>query len=362
MKAFKRFLSAVLVIITLMGTLPAISLMAAAATTNITDNYALDHMDYLGYDIYTQIDKGNLFGSDDYSNTVQGSKTKNSDGEWESNLKWDETEIIYGGDSSGTTGLEDIADSSTITGRAPDVDYWRESTTLNIKTRGLVCASYTASFYMNYLVNIKGGFQEGDAGWADMADAMEAAIKKYGNVQAAASWGKGLDYLVAQFEADPNLTYNGYRIVEYVYGDAEDAYENMVPGDLVLFYNKQGTCVHTSIYLGEGGSISNYGFAEYSPNGKMHWISNIVAAGIGPDVLEVYIKSYISEDGDVDSSVDADKAGLPVFYHFEYVGSGSIEVYKEDATTSDALAGAVFTAVNSDTGTKYTIGPTNGGQ
>lgn len=354
MKTFRRLLAALLIIVALVGVIP-VTEVGAIAQSSIPDelrsNYVLDFMDDLGYAMYgtgEQLRAGNLYS---VTYTVQQYYITNH-----KKCEYDTTGIPYGTGAAGTerttSGAMDLA---------------------KFQSDGLVCASYTAAYYLNYLRYDKAGFQAGDNGFSAMAAAMQTAIEGYSNTRSAQAWAYGMNSLAAACATDTSLTYNGYRIVKYTYADlAADPtlYDKLGVGDLVLFYKASddgsvsytdaSTCSHTAIYMGEflsyGSGSDSSGLSKvdstagaYSSNGKVHWISNMTGdvssqKCIGQDIVEVYIgeESY--------------KSGYPVYYHFEYI-EGSVTVKKTD-DSGNALAGAYFTATSAS-GTSYTIGPTD---
>lgn len=354
MKSFKRFLSALLVIVTLIGMIPAQTISAISVKNipdELQDNYVLDFMDAIGYAMYgtgEQLAKGHLYELD---YTVQQYYNNHS-----TKCVYDTTGIAYG--NPGAYGTEQTSSG------AMDVKN-------SFQASGLVCASYTAAYYLNYLPYTKLGFQSGDSGFTTMAGQIKTAINTVGNTRVAANWASAMNTLAAKFAADPSLTYDSYRIVKYTYADLKsnpDLYDELSIGDLVLFYKPDddgnvdytdtSSCGHTAIYMGEfreyGSGTDSDGIArissgssKYSSNGKVHWISNMTGSYttqkcIGQDIVEVYI------------GAESYKSGYPVYYHFEYV-TGSITINKKDSDSGSALSGAKFTVTNSATGYSNTV-------
>jgi hypothetical protein len=131
------------------------------------------------------------------------------------------------------------------------------------------------------------------------------------------------------------LLEEGREIREYVEA-YQNAIANCVPGDLIRFGTSTEDWVHYAIYAG-------------SYDGEDYIIH--VANSRGP---EISLIRYMTDS--------SSKTSVPLaFYHFYWNDTarfGAIEVNKKD-TNGTGLAGAEFTAVHKETGTKYLIGPTN---
>lgn len=225
--------------------------------------------------------------------------------------------IGYSSDGSGS-GLQTVTDKSTPTGKAPDIEYFKEET-------GLDCADFVAYYICNYLPNIEGVD-------VSMLDEMK---EKYGYRQDDMRfWMAGCEDLAKQGRCDAYLLDSDDY--ENNSADYQNAIANCVPGDLIRFGTSTKDWVHYAIYAG------TYDGEDY-----------IIHVGNkrGPEISLVrYMASSSS------------KSSVPLaFYHFEWNDTdkyGAIEVNKKDPS-GKALAGAEFTAVHKETGTKYLIGPTN---
>lgn len=225
--------------------------------------------------------------------------------------------IGYSSDGSGS-GLQTVSDSSTPTGKAPDIEHFKEET-------GLDCADFVAYYMCNYLPNIEGVD-------VSMLDEMK---EKYGYRQDDMRfWMAGCEDLASQGRCTAYiLEPDDYRNNTTAY---QTALANSVPGDIIRFGTDEKDWVHYAIYA---GSYDGEDYIIHVGNKR------------GPEISLIrYMASSSS------------KASVPVaFYHFDWDDTeeyGAIEVYKKD-TNGKALAGAEFTAVHKETGTKYLIGPTN---
>ncbi len=283
----------------------------SAIPENMYDSPILRALEYTGFDLQWLKDNGKLYVSQYISSSL---KTNAPD--VLSNIGYSESWPIPNGD-------ETVADSSTKTGRAPDIAYFEKN--------GLVCASFVAYFINNYLPNIEG------VDTTHIADAVKATTMNNGSYSTASvwSWETGLTNLSKQA---------GSGVTKYT--NATDAYANLVPGDVIIFSNDSGLA-HAAIY---GGAYNLYTDSG-SNRGVYHFIIH-VGNSRGPEISTV---EYMGGSGS--------KASTPsAWYHLEVNdivnATGFIEVYKKD-TNGAYLAGASFKAVNQETQETFYIGPTD---
>lgn len=296
-KTKNKILAMLLVVSLLIGALP-VTVFAAPASDipeNMLDNSILRALEYTGYDVQKQKDNGTLYQYGYYSTRL------------ENNAPEILSDIHYGYSMSGK---ETVADSSTVTGRAPDISRFEKN--------GLCCASFVTYFLCNYLPNIEG---------ADTQFILDAVNATGTNTQAVPTWRTALDNLTAQGKIDKVGT-----------SASSAVYSRMVPGDIIMFGNDSDRNVHIAIYAG-----------TYSGR---HYIIH-VGNDRGPEISTVE---------NMGNSVNGNKASYPnAFYHLPdeiFMEDGNIEIYKTDED-GKALAGAVFVATNTKTGKAYRIGPTN---
>ncbi len=275
------------------------------------DNAILRALEYTGYDVQWLKDNGYLYVSQYVSSNILDSNPDVL------------SDIGYDTDSPYLNGDETVADSSTVTGRAPDIAEFERD--------GLVCASFVAYFINNYLPNIEG------IDTTHIADAVKATTMSgsYYSTAAAWSWDTGLSNLASQ---------SGSGVTKYT--SASQAYANLVPGDVIAFSNGSRIS-HVAIYAGTYDYYNASGFNR----GEYHFIIH-VGNSRGPEISTV---EYMEDAGS--------KSSTPIaWYHLdindEAAQIGYIEVNKED-TEGNSLSGAEFEAVNQDTGIAYSIGPTN---
>ena len=294
-KHSKRILSFLLVILTIFSLMSATA--SAAPKSDIPeemlDNSILRALEYTGYNLNSQKNKGTLY----------------QDGHYGAELLYNDpnilTDIDYG---IYLTGKETVSDSSTETGKAPDID--------SFEYYGLCCASFVTYFISNYLPNIEG---------KDTAFITNAVSVTGMNPQAVVTWEVALD----------NLIEDG-KIEKVGTSSSNVKLSKLVPGDLITFGDSSNSHIHIAVYAG-----------YY--NGEQYIIH--VCNDRGPEISTVSNMSYAG-----------DKSCYPNgYFHLGdelFADDGSIEIYKKD-DRGNALAGAVFIAKNKDTGTTFKIGPTN---
>ena len=290
----------------------AISLLAdmTAIPDEMYDNAILRAMQYAGYDIQWLKDNGYLYVAQYVSSNINSSNPAVL-----SNIGYDDYSPYLNGD-------ETVTDSSTVSGKAPDI--------ASFEANGLVCASYVSYFINNYLPNIEG------VDTSHIANAIKATTMNNGSYSTASvwAWETGLSNLASQ--ANSGVTR---------YTDATTAYANLVPGDVIIF-SRDGSLIHAAIYMG------TYDFynASGTNRGQYHFISH-VGNSRGPEISTV---EYMVSAGSKGSTPSA-------WYHLDINDTpktGYIEINKTNGSGA-ALAGATFIARDQSTGLEYTIGPTN---
>ncbi len=212
--------------------------------------------------------------------------------------------------STSLTGKETVSDSSTVTGKAPNIARFEQY--------GLCCASFVTYYICNYLPNIEG---------VDTQFITDAINATGTNSQAVVTWQNALNKLASQGKVEKVGT-----------SPSNVDYSKLTPGDIIIFGNSSSSHVHAAIFAG-----------VY--NGK-HFIIH-VGNERGPEINTTKGMAHSS---------NGDKASTPNgYYHLPdelFIENGFMEVKKTDEN-GKALAGAVFVATNQKTGKAYKIGPTN---
>ena len=292
-----------------------IKLRAAANQGSIPDemwdNTILRALEYTGYDVQKQKDNGQL-----YEYRYIGSRLKTND---PSTL----SDIGYWESGSCPNGDETVDDSSTPTGKAPNISYFER--------QGLVCASFVTYYLCNYLPNIEG---------IDTSTVYNKAKEmgsdgNYYYLTTVSLWKRTLDALSSQA---------GAGVTKYT--NKTDAYANLVPGDVIVFAKDSGSLAHVGIYAGA------YDLWSYGSNlGEYHFMIH-VGNSRGP---EITIVEWMNSSG-------TEKDSSPIaWYHLDFndiQSEGYIEVNKKDPS-GNALSGATFVATHQTSGEQFVIGPTN---
>ncbi len=294
-KNLSKILSIILASLLLISVLP-LSVFAAPASDlpeNMIDSPILRALEYTGYDVQQQKDDGTLYQTGSY-----GSKIPSA---------------ILSGINYGTalSGKETVADSSTITGLAPDI--------AKFKQYGLCCAAFVTYYVCNYLPNIEG------ADTQFITDAINATGM---NSQAVVTWQTALNRLVNAGELEKIGT-----------SSSNVDRSKLAPGDLVIFGNASNSHTHVAVY---SGTYKGTDFMIHVGNDR------------GPEILPIWWLA--------DGSGGKETAEPNAYYHIpESViqNQGAIEVYKKNPAGA-ALAGAYFTATSvKDSTLQYLIGPTD---
>ena len=298
------------------GGVSTFALRAAAGQGSIPDemwdNTILRALEYTGYDVQRQKDNGQL-----YVYEYIASRLKTNDPQVLSDISYWESGSCPNGD-------ETVADSSTPTGRAPNISYFEKN--------GLVCASFATYYLCNYLPNVEGI----DTSVVYNKAKEMGASGNYYYLTTVGLWKRTLDALANE---------SGSGVTKYT--DEDTAYDNLVPGDVVIFGKSSGELTHVAIYAGAYNLYSGGGYN----NGVKHFMIH-VGNSRGPEISVIEWMSTST----------GSKASDPVgFYHLDFNDvqtEGFIEINKKDPS-GNALAGATFKATHQGTNTSYVIGPTN---
>lgn len=204
-----RCLSIILAVMMILSALPFTAFAAPSSDIpeEMLENSIIRALEYTGYDVQTQKNNGTIYQSGYYSsslaNTAPGILS----------------DISYGLSMSGK---ETTKDSATITGLAPDIAKFEQY--------GLCCASFVTYFICNYLPNIEG---------VDTS-LISNAIKETGmNSQAVITWQNALNKLSDEGKIEKVGT-----------NSSNVNYNQLVPGDIIIFGNSSNSHVHTAIYAG----------------------------------------------------------------------------------------------------------------
>ena len=287
-----RLLTMLLAVVMVISIMPMSAFAAPASDlpANMVDHSILRALEYTGYDVQQQKNDGTLYQSGSY-----GSRTPTSI----------LSDISYG---TSTSGQETVADSSTPTGKAPNIALFEQ--------KGLCCAAFVSYYVMNYLPNIEG------ADTQFISDAIHATGM---NSQAVVTWQTALNKLA-----------NEDKLEKIGTSSSNVDRSKLTPGDLIIFGTSENSHTHIAVY---SGTYKGVDYIIHVGNDR------------GPEISRV---DWMGQAGDKSSYPNA-------YFHLPqeiFESDGDIEVYKKD-TDGKNLAGAVFVATNSETGKSYKIGPTN---
>ncbi|MDO4731178.1 MAG: SpaA isopeptide-forming pilin-related protein, partial [Clostridia bacterium] len=291
-----RLLSVFLALLLLMTAMPFSAITASAAPAsdlpdNMVDSAILRALEYTGYDVQKQKNDGTLYQYGSYGSRTPSAILSN---------------ITYNGTPSGQ---ETVADSSTVTGKAPNIARFEQY--------GLVCASFVTYFICNYLPNIEG---------ADTQFITDAVNATGMNSQAVVTWQTALNKLA-----------NEGKIEKIGTSSSNVDRSKLAPGDLIIFGTSENSHTHIAVY---SGTYNGVDFIIHVGNDR------------GPEISRV---DWMGQAGDKSSYPNA-------YFHLDeeiFQQQGAIEVKKVDEN-GKALSGAVFVATNTaDSSIAFKIGPTN---
>lgn len=226
------------------------------------DSYILRAWEYIGADVEKLRADGKLFIK--YGQTIHAN-------------------VPYPYITGGGSGLEHIADSTTITGYAPNVEKYHRSEAAG---GGLVCAGFVTYYVLNYLRWIEG------IDCTQFREAMNAHIAASGmNTRGVPLWERVLTSLADK----PG------SCVQRIYKEAYDVdleipetiYDRMLPGDLVTFGNldSNGNTIysHIAVYAGEWGGKH---FIIHSANVDGPWMGTPEGVGISGEITSHPVGVY----------------------------------------------------------------------
>lgn len=285
-KNSKKLFAILLTVIMIISAIPFTVFAAPASDipADMLDNDYLDALAYTGYKVQAQKNDGTIF-----------KKYGSSASAYLSGITYDSSFVVEGD--------ETVSDTSTVSGKAPNI--------ARFKQYGLCCAGYVSYVYFNYLPNIKG---------YDMSK-----FTKPANLKSATSYHEAAEKWVAA-GVSKRLSFSVNSNVSFT------PKEDIPIGSLVVFISN-GVYSHVGLYAGAYG-------------GK-HFITH-VGNGRGPEILTI---EGLQKNGCAE--VVSNIYSPPVTE-----ADGAIEIYKKD-TNGKNLSGAVFVATSKKDGIQYKIGPTN---
>lgn len=284
----KKLLAVILAAISVFSSIAVTAFAAPASDIHdeMLDNVYLDALAYTGYDVQGLKDNGQIFKK--YGSMVDDSIL--------SDISYDT--------GFANEGTETVSDSSTVSGKAPNL--------ARFEKYGLCCASYCSYVYFNYLPNIVG---------IDTSDYIRPT-----NLKSSGAWSTAAEKWVKSGLA---------RVIKFKQssdGKTFTADEEIPIGSLIVF-TASGTVSHVGLYAGKYNGKNFITHVGNSRGPEIITLEGLSKNGAAELVSSVIVPEIIEENG-------------------------VIEVYKKD-TNGKALSGAVFVATHKETGTQYKIGPTN---
>lgn len=284
----KKLLAVILAAISVFSSIP-VTVFAAPASDipdEMLDNVYLDALAYTGYNVQSLKDNGQIFKK--YGSMVADSIL--------SDISYDT--------GFANEGTETVSDSSTVSGKAPNL--------ARFEKYGLCCASYCSYVYFNYLPNIAG---------VDTSDYIRPT-----NLKSSGAWSTAAEKWVESGLA------REIKFKQSSDGKTFTADEEIPIGSLIVF-TASGTVSHVGLYAGKYNGKNFITHVGNSRGPEIITLEGLSKNGAAELVSSVIVPEIIEENG-------------------------VIEVYKKD-TNGKALSGAVFVATHKETGIQYKIGPTN---
>ena len=187
-----------------------ISAFAAPASDipdKMLDNSIVRALAYTGYNVQKQKDNGTIYQTGHYGGALKR------------NAPSILSDIHY---STSLTGKETVSDSSTVTGKAPNIARFEQY--------DLCCASFVTYYICNYLPNIEG---------VDTQFITDAINATGTNSQAVVTWQNALNKLASQGKIEKVGT-----------SPSNVDYSKLTPGDIIIFGNSSSSHVHAAIFAG----------------------------------------------------------------------------------------------------------------
>ena len=282
----QRIIAGLLAVILIFSAFPLTTMAAPASDipSEMLENSTLDALEYTGFKLQALKDAGLIYKSGGYGSSISSS--------YLSGIGYD----------TGLSGKETVANSGTVTGRAPDITRFRNN--------GLCCASYVSYYFLNYLPNIKG---------IDTSFVNNAITATGTNSQAVITWVNAGNAMVSAGKARKITNESQLNI-----------------GDVVIFENGS-TYPHVAIYA---GYYNNRHFVTHVGNDRGPEFSTIEGMGMAGDKSSYFAFAF----------------NFPDIPHFG--NKGTIEVYKKDPQGRN-LSGAIFQVKDSSGNPFAILGPTD---
>ena len=295
----------------------------------LEDNYALDALEYIGYDVQALKDNKVLYHQDYIGRHLASSQYLLQEDPILTYIKYSDSGAPGGSEKKAET-AEEIAASQT--GRVPDIDrFYNGNSTYK---PGMSCTSFVEYYVFGYLKHIVGKDTKYiETMHATALQRLQDGTRTYPDTWTEMCEGKG--GLISQGK----VTHHSVHLDDSK--EQTDKYNEIwrqiSPGTIIRFGNDNSEYLHYAVYIGTYNNL--------------HYVAHVAGGDRGP---EIFIAEHMSLRND-------EKTSFPIdFYDFHFQNLyGAIQVVKTGATNGTKLAGAKFIAINTTTGQDYTIGPTD---
>ena len=295
----------------------------------LKDNYALDALEYIGYDVQALKDNKLLYHPDYIGIHLLSNQYLLQEDPILTYIPYRDNGP-YGSSSKKAETAEEIAVSQT--GRVPDIQAFYEGK--GDKKPGMSCTSFVEYFVFGYLKHIVGK----DTRYIEDMHTTAQERMANGTNTYPDTWTEmceGKNGLISQGKVNHysiDLDSSKDQTAEY-----NAIWRKISPGTIIRFGNDTSPYIHYAVYIGTYNNL--------------HYVAQVAGGDRGPEIFVAEEMAYRNEA----------KNSYPIdFYDFDFQNLyGSIQVVKVDANDGDKLAGATFIAINTTTGQDYTIGPTD---
>ena len=288
----------------------------------LEENYALDALEYIGYDVQALKDNKVLYHQDYIGRHLASNQYLLQEDPILTYIPYRDNGV-YGSASTKDENGKTVPDVKALYERKRD------------KKAGMCCTSFVEYFVFGYLKLIGGK----DTRYIENMHAIAQERLANGTRTYPDTWTEmceGKNGLISQGKVDHysiNLQASKDQTAEY-----NAIWRQINPGTIIRFGNDSSEYLHYAIYIGTYNNL--------------HYVAHVAGGDRGP---EIFIAEHMAYRND-------EKTSFPIdFYDFKFTEEryGSIEVIKQSATNNTKLAGAMFTAENQTTKKRYYIGPTN---
>ena len=295
----------------------------------LEDNYALDALEYIGYDVQALKDNKVLYHQDYIGSHLAGSQYLLQEDPILTYIRYNDSGAP-GGSSKKAETVEEIAASKT--GRVPNIEVFKNGN--DTYKSGMSCTSFVEYYVFGYLKHIVGK----DTSYIETMHAtalqrLADGTRTYPDTWTEMCEGKGglisqgkVTHFSIKLEASKDQT-----------DEYNEIWREISPGTIIRFGNDNSDYLHYAVYIGTYNNL--------------HYVAHVAGGDRGP---EIFIAEHMAYRNDSKTSYPID------FYDFHFQDPyGAIQVVKTDADDGAKLSGAMFLAVNADSGKAYPIGPTN---